>query len=68
MSDHISWETCPRCRRSVAVGWIDGHPGEFDCVSRCQLTTAELHQLVGRAREKAALGQGRVAAAVRGTW
>ena len=58
MSDHISWETCPLCRRSAAVGWCDGYPSEFDCVSRCQLTVSELNQLAAKAGEKGHIPDG----------
>jgi hypothetical protein len=63
MSDHISWESCPQCRRSAAVGWIDGYPVEFDCLSRCPLTISELHELAAEAGETAARGEGRAVVA-----
>jgi hypothetical protein len=65
MSDHITWGDCPQCRRSVAVGWIDGHAVEFDCVSRCPLTVAELHELAAAAGERAAREEGGAVAAAR---
>lgn len=52
MSEHISWETCPQCHRPAAVGWIDGHPGEFDCLSRCPVTVSELRQLAAGVKER----------------
>ncbi|SFO04070.1 hypothetical protein SAMN05660359_01143 [Geodermatophilus obscurus] len=35
-SEHITWETCPRCGLTAAVGWLDGVPVEFDCTAGCR--------------------------------
>jgi hypothetical protein len=40
-SERVTWETCPTCGRSAAVGWLDRIPVEFDCPSGCQVTGAE---------------------------
>ena len=52
MSDRITWEACPVCGSTAAVGWTseetrDGRlpehgPIEFDCPSGCRLSAAEL--------------------------
>jgi hypothetical protein len=42
MSERVTWETCPECRRPAAVGWVDGNPVEFDCPRECTLPMAEL--------------------------
>ena len=52
MSERISWHTCPRCGETAAVGWnstlgADGQPAgyapvEFDCLTGCQLSPAQL--------------------------
>jgi hypothetical protein len=33
--ERLTWETCPRCGRSAAVGWRDGVPVAVDCPSGC---------------------------------
>lgn len=53
MSERITWETCPVCGASAAVGWAGGpetgadrsaraEPTEFDCLSGCSLSAQEL--------------------------
>jgi hypothetical protein len=42
VSERVTWETCPECRRPAAVGWVDGDPVEFDCPQECTLTADEL--------------------------
>jgi hypothetical protein len=42
MSERVTWERCPVCGRTAAVGWIDDVPVEFDCTAGCRLPTAEL--------------------------
>ena len=52
MSDRITWEHCPVCGSTAAVGWAcvstpDGHtvqtgPIEFDCPTGCHLSELEL--------------------------
>ena len=52
MSDHITWEACPVCGSTAAVGWAgeepqDGRPPhggpiEFDCPTGCRLSATEL--------------------------
>lgn len=34
-AERVTWEECPECRRSAAVGWWQGAPVEFDCPSGC---------------------------------
>ncbi len=51
-SERISWERCPVCGATAAVGWRGGAadesptgrgmPVEFDCPSGCSPTFAEL--------------------------
>jgi anti-sigma regulatory factor (Ser/Thr protein kinase) len=31
--ERISWETCPHCGLTAAVGWRDGVPVELDCTA-----------------------------------
>jgi hypothetical protein len=45
-SEGITWETCPRCGLTAAVGWLDGVPVEFDCTAGC----APPEQIAGRFR------------------
>ena len=40
--ERVTWETCPRCGLSAAVGWLDGALVAVDCPSGCQLTAADL--------------------------
>jgi hypothetical protein len=56
MSDRVTWERCPRCGGSAAVGWIAGSanrepaqdlPMEFDCPSGCDLDFEELRGSFG---------------------
>jgi hypothetical protein len=52
MSDRVTWESCPSCGRTAAVGWtpIQRAPGEpflavpteLDCLSGCHLTEHDL--------------------------
>ena len=42
MSERVTWETCPECRRPAAVGWVDGDPVQFDCPRECTLSAGEL--------------------------
>lgn len=48
-SERITWETCPRCGLTAAVGWLDGVPVEFDCTAGC----APTEQVLGRLRRPA---------------
>ena len=36
--ERVTWETCPRCGLSAAVGWRDGALVAVDCPGGCQLT------------------------------
>jgi hypothetical protein len=47
-SDGITWETCPVCRRTAAVGWADGSPTEFDCTAGCVPSIAQIRDLAER--------------------
>jgi hypothetical protein len=42
VSERVTWEICPECRRPAAVGWVDGSPVQFDCPRGCTLPVAEL--------------------------
>jgi len=61
MSEHVTWEACPRCGWLAAVGWAPvagigstpshDQPVEFDCVDRCHVGLDELARAYGlRAR------------------
>ncbi len=51
MSEWITWEECPSCGDTAAVGWLRGEPVEFDCVRHCELTQ-EQQALLGRGRSR----------------
>lgn len=36
-SERVTWETCPSCGRSAAVGWRDRAPVHADCSGGCRL-------------------------------
>jgi hypothetical protein len=44
-SEGITWETCPRCGLTAAVGWLDGLPVQFDCTAGCVPTERDVRQL-----------------------
>jgi hypothetical protein len=57
VSERVTWEDCPRCGGSAAVGWaavspVAGRPRdmpvEFDCPDGCQPTLGELSRLLDR--------------------
>jgi hypothetical protein len=48
MSDRITWEVCPGCGRTAAVGWLDDQPVEFDCTAGCRPTAAQFRDLAHR--------------------
>jgi hypothetical protein len=37
----VTWETCPRCGLSAAVGWRDGALVTVDCPGGCRLAAAD---------------------------
>ena|SRR5687767_430214 len=39
--ERVTWETCPRCGLSAAVGWRDGALVAVDCPGGCQLTATD---------------------------
>jgi hypothetical protein len=39
--ERVTWETCPRCGLSAAVGWLDGALVAVDCPGGCRLTAAD---------------------------
>ena len=39
--ERVTWETCPRCGLSAAVGWRDGALVAVDCPGGCQLTVTD---------------------------
>ena len=47
-SDAITWEVCPACGRTAAVGWVKGHPTEFDCTAGCLPTIDQVRELSQR--------------------
>jgi hypothetical protein len=44
-SERITWETCPHCGLTAAVGWLDAVPVEFDCTGGCAPTEQDLGRL-----------------------
>ena len=40
-SERVTWETCPRCGLSAAVGWRGGVLVEVDCPGGCRLTSSD---------------------------
>src|SRR4051794_26710748 len=48
VSERTTWETCPHCGLTAAVGWLDGVPAEFDCTAGLAPTAQDLGRL-GRA-------------------
>jgi hypothetical protein len=40
--ERVTWETCPHCGLSAAVGWRDGIMVAVDCPHGCQPTAADL--------------------------
>jgi hypothetical protein len=44
-SDGITWEVCPVCGLTAAVGWTGGHLAEFDCTNGCLPTMAQVRDL-----------------------
>jgi hypothetical protein len=50
VDERVSWEVCPGCGRTAAVGWIDDRPVEFDCTAGCQLTAAQIRAFTHRRR------------------
>jgi hypothetical protein len=61
VSDRVTWETCPRCGQSAALGWttirwITGDPllelpVEFACPSDCDITEEE-RRMLGAASDR----------------
>lgn len=41
-SELVTWEECPECRDTAAVGWWHGHPVEFDCPHGCAVNPDRL--------------------------
>jgi hypothetical protein len=39
--ERLTWETCPVCGRSAAVGWRDGVPVTVDCPNDCRPSADE---------------------------
>ncbi|MGY1823847.1 hypothetical protein [Geodermatophilus sp. SYSU D00079] len=44
-SERVSWEDCPVCHGSAAVGWRATRPVEFDCPRGCRLDGEQLRAL-----------------------
>ena len=47
-SDRVTWEVCPACGRSAAVGWIDDSLAEFDCTAGCTPQLSQIRELSDR--------------------
>src|SRR4051794_15948808 len=39
--ERVTWETCPKCGLSAAVGWRDGALVALDCPGGCRLAAAD---------------------------
>jgi hypothetical protein len=39
--ERVTWETCPRCGLSAAVGWREGALVAVDCPGGCRMTAAD---------------------------
>ena len=50
VSDRVTWEVCPGCGRTAAVGWIDEQPVEFDCTAGCHVSADQLRDVARRSR------------------
>jgi hypothetical protein len=48
MSERVTWENCPVCRRPAVVGWSNGRPIEFDCPGGCRLNAAHIQFFADR--------------------
>ncbi|MGY1712662.1 hypothetical protein ACI8AC_24440 [Geodermatophilus sp. SYSU D00758] len=48
MSERVTWEDCPVCRRVAAVGWSSVRPVEFDCPNGCSPSAEQIRVLAGR--------------------
>jgi hypothetical protein len=57
-SERITWETCPHCGLTAAVGWLDEVPDEFDCTGGCAPTEQDLGRLRRAAGGSSSLGRG----------
>lgn len=44
-SERITWESCPLCERTAAVGWVGGRATEFDCPAGCRVTPEQVDDL-----------------------
>ena len=49
-SDRVTWEVCPVCGRTAAVGWVDADPIEFDCTADCIPTLLQVRELAASQR------------------
>ena len=50
MNERVTWETCPRCRHTTAVAWVDGLAVQVDCPSGCRLSPADFVREAPRTR------------------
>ncbi|SEO77553.1 hypothetical protein [Trujillonella endophytica] len=57
MSERVSWETCPECRRLAAVGWLDGNAVEVDCPNGCNVTPVRVVSTIRHDRQSGMPGQ-----------
>ena len=50
-SERVTWETCPSCGTSAALGWSGRLgveiPVEFDCPAGCELTEEQIRAVFG---------------------
>ncbi|MGY1773952.1 hypothetical protein [Blastococcus sp. SYSU D00813] len=48
MSERITWERCPGCGDTAAVGWAGERPVEIDCLQGCVVPLGCLTEAVGQ--------------------
>ncbi len=46
----MTWEVCPSCGRTAAVGWTSTELIEFDCTAGCRLTDKQVREFTERRR------------------
>lgn len=46
--ERVTWEDCPNCQRTAAVGWVDARPIEFDCPQGCDVSDEQVRAFSAR--------------------
>jgi hypothetical protein len=47
-SERVTWEVCPTCQRTAAVGWLAERAIEFDCPGGCRLSAVQIRAFATR--------------------